>query len=60
MLRVSDAAVIPIYLDDTLFPGIPKDIVGIVFKNYQAMGGELQNRITDDIVFKLLGRLADD
>jgi len=57
--RVPEAAVIPIHLDDSAFPGIPKDIVGIPFKNYLGFGDQIQNRITDDIVFKLLARLED-
>jgi hypothetical protein len=57
--RVAESAVIPIYLDDSVFVGIPKDIVGIYFKNYQGFGDQLQNKITDDIVFRLLARLDD-
>ena len=55
--RVAEAAVIPIFLDATPVIGIPKDIVGIDFKGYQAFGMELTNRITDEIVFKLIARL---
>lgn len=51
--RVSEAAVIPIYLDDAPVPGIPKDIVGIPFKNFAALGADLANKVTDEIVFKL-------
>jgi len=51
--RVSEAAVIPIYLDDAPVPGIPKDIVGIPFKNFAALGADLENKVTDEIVFKL-------
>jgi hypothetical protein len=57
--RVAESAVIPIYLDDSVFVGIPKDIVGIRFRDYQGLGDQLQNRITDDIVFRLLARLED-
>ena len=57
--RVSEAAVIPIYLDDTPVPGIPKDIIGIPFKNYASFGAELPNKVTDEIVFKLFERLED-
>jgi hypothetical protein len=57
--RVSEAAVIPIFLDDTLFPGIPKDIVGIKFGIGSAALGEFENRVTDEIVFKLVSRLDD-
>ncbi|TAG50202.1 MAG: TIR domain-containing protein [Betaproteobacteria bacterium] len=55
--RVSEESVFPVFLDETPVLGIPKDIAGIHFKNYRALGDTLQNRITDDIVFKLLGRL---
>jgi len=55
--RIADEAVIPIYLDDTPVPGIPKDIVGIPFKNYEAFGADLANKVTDEIVFKVFERL---
>lgn len=57
--RVPEAAVIPIYLDDTSFPGIPRDIVGISFKVGTSAEAELDNRVTDEIVFKLMSRLDD-
>lgn len=57
--RVTEAAVIPIFLDDTPVPGIPRDIVGIPFKNYTTLGADLSNRVTDNIVFKLIERLED-
>ena len=52
--RVAEAAVIPIYLDDTPVPGIPRDINGIPFKDYQSHGADLPHRVTDDIVYKLV------
>lgn len=54
--RVEDSAVIPIYLDDTPFVAIPKDIVGIDFKN-----GDMQDIefITDNIVLKLEDKLRN-
>jgi hypothetical protein len=57
--RVAEAAVIPIYLDDTPVPGIPRDIVGLMFKNYRAYGADLPNKVTDEIAFKLVARLKD-
>lgn len=51
--RVADEAVIPIYLDDTPVPGLPKDIVGIPYKSKSVVS----NEITDAIIYKLLGRL---
>lgn len=55
--RVADAAIIPVYLDNTPIIGIPKDIVGISFKKYQDLGDELPNKVTDEIIFKLVERL---
>lgn len=52
--RVADAAVIPVYLDDTSFAGIPKDIVGIDFKGCDMSDETL---VTDRIVIKLEERL---
>ncbi len=52
--RVEDAAVIPIYLDDTQFVGIPKDIMGIDFKGCDGSDVEL---VTDRIVYKLEEKL---
>lgn len=57
--RVAEAAVIPIYLDDTPVPGIPKDIIGIQFKNYTVLGDALENTVTDEIVYRLLDLLGD-
>lgn len=57
--RVSEAAVIPIYLDNAPIPGIPKDIVGIPFKDYPSLGPDLANKVTDEIVFKLFELLED-
>ena len=57
--RVAEAAVIPIYVDDTPIAGIPKDIIGIPFRNYVAFGVDLPNKVTDEIVFKLIERLED-
>lgn len=57
--RISQAAVIPIYLDETVFPGIPQDIVGIHFIPGNSIDKELDGRVTDEIVFKLISRLDD-
>lgn len=54
--RVDENAVIPIYLDDTLFAGIPKDIVGIDFKGYDPSDTEA---ITDRIVYRLEEKLRN-
>ena len=55
--RVADEAVIPVFLDDTVFPGIPQDIVGIKFQ--RDLSKDLEDQITDDIVFRILERLDD-
>lgn len=54
--RVEDAAVIPIYLDDTSFVGIPKDIVGIDYKNCDHSDID---EITDKIVYKIEKKLRN-
>ncbi len=54
--RVEERAVIPIYLDDSVFPGIPRDIVGITFKIEDGID---EGRVTDEIVFKLEERLEN-
>ena len=57
--RVSEASVIPIFLDGEIFPGIPRDINGVTFRPSDGTPQELPNRITDEIVFKLMSRLED-
>lgn len=54
--RVGSNEVIPIYLDDTKFVGIPRDTVGIVFKS--KLDGDGWRTEADDIVFKLMERIA--
>lgn len=54
--RVPEEAVIPIYLDDTVFVGIPSDIVGIKF-HPSGDAVKLDDEITDNITFKLHERL---
>lgn len=54
--RIEEEAVIPIYLDDTKFPGIPSDIVGINFK-WDPTDSDWRNKVTDEIVFKIIERL---
>lgn len=55
--RVPDGEVIPIFLDDTTFVGVPKDIIGIPF-NRSASHEEERSRVTDEIAFKLMERLG--
>lgn len=52
--RVGEGAVIPVYLDNTSFAGIPPDIVGIDFKDCDPSDTDL---VTDRIVYKLEEKL---
>lgn len=52
--RIADSSVIPVYLDETKFVGIPDDIVGISFKGKKQ---DDEVAITDNIVYKLEERL---
>jgi hypothetical protein len=55
--RVPDGDVLPIFLDDTTFVGIPKDLIGIRFQ--RSTGIEVEStRVTDEIAFKLIERLG--
>lgn len=54
--RIKDESVIPIYLDDTKFVGIPQDIVGIKF-NFDPASENWRSDADDKIVFKLIDRL---
>ncbi|SFI64552.1 TIR domain-containing protein [Aerobium aerolatum] len=54
--RVSDAEVIPVFLDRTIFPGIPSDLVSIHF----LFGGDVSTQsdaIIDDVVLRIAGKL---
>lgn len=54
--RVPSGEVIPIFLDDTAFVGIPQDLIGIKFNGNTA---DLdKGRVTDEITFKLHDRLS--
>jgi hypothetical protein len=55
--RVPDAEVLPIYLDDTVFPGIPKDLVGIKFPEYR-VGGAWQSAADTKVIFPILDRIG--
>ncbi|RZZ85027.1 TIR domain-containing protein [Pseudoxanthomonas winnipegensis] len=52
--RIQKGEVIPVYLDDTPIVGIPKDIVGIQFKDQQE---GWQERADQEIVFKVIDKL---
>jgi hypothetical protein len=55
--RIADESVIPIFLDDTKFPGIPQDLVGIKFK-YDPSDPGWKNNATNEIVLKLIDRIG--
>lgn len=55
--RVKAHEVIPVYLDDTKFPGIPDDVRGIRFP-YDAGNDEWRTRIDDQIVLPLIDRIG--
>ena len=54
--RVADGVVIPIFLDDTPFVGIPNDIVGIDYKGQDPADSDV---VTDKIVYKLEEKLRN-
>lgn len=54
--RVVEGAVIPIFLDDTSFVGIPDDIIGINFKGEDSADTDV---VTDKIVYKLEEKLRN-
>ena len=49
--------VIPIYLDETKFVGIPSDIVGIKYSFDPSKTG-WENDVIDKIVFRLIERIS--
>ncbi len=55
--RVAAGAVIPVYLDDTKFVGIPQDIVGIKF-TYNEAQPDWRKRADSEIVLKLIEKLS--
>jgi hypothetical protein len=54
--RVADGDVIPIFLDDTPFAGVPHDIVGIRF-TWDNSRENWQEVVISEIVYKLMDRL---
>jgi hypothetical protein len=55
--RVADESVIPIFLDATKFPGIPRDLVGIPFE-FDPNTPDWRNEATDEIIMKLIDKLS--
>ena len=54
--RVQRGEVIPIFLDDTVFPGIPKDLVSIHFK-FDGDVAARRNEIIDNVVLRIASKL---
>jgi hypothetical protein len=54
--RVSEEDVVPIFLDDTVFIGIPKDIVAIHFK-WDSSDPDWKRKATEEIVMRLIDRV---
>jgi hypothetical protein len=50
--RVPDGEVIPVFLDETVFVGIPDDIVGIKF-NWNSNDADWHDKVENEIVFKI-------
>lgn len=54
--RLSDEEVIPVFLDDTVFAGIPTDISAIHFK-WDKSDSDWKKKATNEIVLRLLDRV---
>ncbi|RCW28318.1 hypothetical protein DFR48_101329 [Ciceribacter lividus] len=54
--RVPEAEVIPVFLDRTIFPGIPADLVSIHF-DYKGDVAAQSDAIIDDVVLRIAGKL---
>ena len=54
--RVPNGEVIPVYLDDTIFVGIPDDIVGVKF-DWKPESENWEGEVQDKIVFKVWEKL---
>jgi hypothetical protein len=55
--RVAEGEVIPVYLDDTLFVGIPSDTVGIKF-GWDPTESSREEHVITDIVYPVMERLG--
>ncbi|QHP70998.1 TIR domain-containing protein [Bradyrhizobium sp. LCT2] len=56
--RIANASVIPIFLDDTKFVGIPRDIVGIHFK-FDPTDPDWKKKVDEEIIYKLIDKLSE-
>ena len=55
--RQKDGDVIPIFLDDTVFVGIPRDTVGIHFR-WDPTSSDWKKQATEGIVMRLIDRIS--
>lgn len=55
-LRIANGEVIPVFLDNTLFPGIPADLVSIKFV-FQGNLEEQKNSIMQNVVSRIVSKL---
>jgi len=57
--RLGSEEVIPVFLDDTIFVGIPDDIVGIRYK-WDQENAKWQEEVDDQIIYKIWEKLDSD
>lgn len=57
--RVKDKVVVPIFVDNTQIPGIPKDLIGFNYSDKQLTADNIENEC-DDMAVKLESRLERD
>jgi len=55
--RIPDESVIPVFLDETKFVGIPQDLIGMRFK-YDPGDPAWRKRVDDEIIVKLIDKLT--
>lgn len=55
--RIADEAVIPIFLDETIFVGIPQDLIGIKF-HWDNTDSKWKDQAVEDILMKLIDRVG--
>jgi hypothetical protein len=55
--RIPDESVIPIFLDETKFVGIPQDLVGVPFE-YDPGDPGWKKKVDDEIIVKLIDKLS--
>lgn len=56
--KVAEGTIIPVRLDDTVFPGIPNDTVSIMFKE-EISQENWKDAATTKIVYRIIDRLAE-